>query len=121
MRLWTKQVDEGVHAATSVVSSAIAFRYQKLAQGMETLEAFHKRMPDPVKRERSWENITKGVESTSDELRTMPLVFPEANRSLTTLAVTPDSKRTPSANCWTVPFLILTSFRPLTRTPTPLS
>lgn len=34
MRLWTKQLDEGVHAATSVVSSAIAFRYQKLAQGM---------------------------------------------------------------------------------------
>jgi len=63
MRLWTKQLDEGVHAATSVVSSAIAFRYQKLARGMEALEAFHKKMPDPVKRERSWENITKGVES----------------------------------------------------------
>src|SRR5918992_2823641 len=63
MRLWTKQLDEGVHAATSVVSSAIAFRYQKLAQGMEALEAFHKKMPDPVKREKSWENITKGVES----------------------------------------------------------
>lgn len=63
MRLWTKQLDEGVHAATSVVSSAIAFRYQKLAAGMEALEEFHKKMPDPVKRERSWENITRGVES----------------------------------------------------------
>jgi glutathione S-transferase len=63
MRLWTKQLDEGVHAATSVVSSAIAFRYQKLAVGMEALEEFHKKMPDPVKREKSWENITKGVES----------------------------------------------------------
>ncbi|MPZ78472.1 MAG: glutathione S-transferase family protein [Deltaproteobacteria bacterium] len=63
MRLWTKQLDEGVHAATSVVSSAIAFRHQKLAQGMEALEAFHKKMPDPVKRERSWENITQGVKS----------------------------------------------------------
>ena len=63
MRLWTKQLDEGVHAATSVVSSSIAFRHQKLAQGMEALEAFHKKMPDPVKRERSWENITRGVES----------------------------------------------------------
>jgi glutathione S-transferase len=63
MRLWTKQLDEGVHAATSVVSSAIAFRYQKLAQGMDALEEFHKKMPDPVKREKSWENITKGVES----------------------------------------------------------
>jgi len=64
MRLWTKQLDEGVHAATSVVSSAIAFRYQKLAAGMEALEEFHKKMPDPVKREKSWENITKGVESS---------------------------------------------------------
>jgi glutathione S-transferase len=63
MRLWTKQLDESVHAATSVVSSAIAFRYQKLASGMEALEEFHKKMPDPVKREKSWENITKGVES----------------------------------------------------------
>jgi len=63
MRLWTKQLDEGVHAATSVVSSAIAFRYQKLAAGMDALEEFHKKMPDPVKREKSWENITKGVES----------------------------------------------------------
>lgn len=43
MRLWTKQLDEGVHAATSVVSSAIAFRYQKLAIGMEALEEFHKK------------------------------------------------------------------------------
>ena len=63
MRLWTKQLDEGVHAATSVVSSATAFRHQKLAVGMEVLEEFHRKMPDPVKREKSWENITKGVES----------------------------------------------------------
>ena len=71
MRLWTKQLDEGVHAATSVVSSAIAFRYQKLAIGMEALEQFHHKMPDPVKREKSWENITNGVESR---------FFPEAIR-----------------------------------------
>jgi glutathione S-transferase len=63
MRLWTKQLDEGVHAATSVVSSAIAFRYQKLAIGMDALEKFHEKMPDPVKRDRSWENVTKGIES----------------------------------------------------------
>jgi glutathione S-transferase len=35
----------------------------KLAIGMEALEEFHKKMPDPVKREKSWENVTKGVES----------------------------------------------------------
>jgi glutathione S-transferase len=64
MRLWTKQLDEGVHAATSVLSTCIAFRYQKLARGMDELEKFHRRMPDPAKRERSWETITKGVESS---------------------------------------------------------
>lgn len=63
MRLWTKQLDEGVHAATSVVSFVIAFRYQKLGTSREELEEFHRKMPDPVKREKSWENITKGVES----------------------------------------------------------
>jgi glutathione S-transferase len=63
MRLWTKQVDETVHAATSVVSNAVAFRFQKLAWGERGLEEFHRKMPDPVRRERSWENITKGVES----------------------------------------------------------
>ncbi len=71
MRLWTKQLDDTVHAATSVISSAIAFRYQKLAVGMEELKRFHERMPDPAKRERSWQNVTKGVESP---------FFPEAIR-----------------------------------------
>ena len=31
MRLWTKQLDESVHAATRTISNAIAFRHQKLA------------------------------------------------------------------------------------------
>ena len=30
---------------------------------MEELGKFHQKIPDPVKRERSWEDITKGVES----------------------------------------------------------
>jgi hypothetical protein len=47
MRLWTKQLDAGVHAATSVVNNVIAFRYQKLAIGMEELEKLHQKMPDP--------------------------------------------------------------------------
>ena len=78
MRLWTKQLDEGVHAATSVVSSANAFRYQKLAIGTQELERFHKKMPDPVKRERSWENVTKGIESR---------YFPEAIKRFDRLLV----------------------------------
>jgi len=63
MRLWTKQLDEGVHVATRIISNAIAFRHQKLALGPEALKMLHNRIPDPKKREESWENITKGIES----------------------------------------------------------
>ena len=63
MRLWTKQLDEGVHVATRIISNAIAFRHQKLALGSEALKALHDKIPDPKKREESWENITRGVDS----------------------------------------------------------
>lgn len=64
MRLWTKQLDESVHAATRTISNAIAFRHQKLALGKEALAALHEKIPDPKKRAESWENITKGVYSS---------------------------------------------------------
>ena len=64
MRLWTKQLDESVHVATRVLSNAIAFRHQKLALGPEALEALHRKIPDPKKRAESWENVTKGVDSS---------------------------------------------------------
>ncbi|MFQ5851140.1 MAG: glutathione S-transferase family protein [Candidatus Binatia bacterium] len=63
MRLWTKQLDEGVHAATGVLSTGIAFRYQKLALPHGELEALISNVPDPAKRERTREDIMKGVES----------------------------------------------------------
>jgi glutathione S-transferase len=63
MRLWTKQLDEGVHVATRIISNVIAFRHQKLALGTEALKALHEKMPDPEKREESWENINRGVKS----------------------------------------------------------
>jgi glutathione S-transferase len=64
MRLWTKQLDEGLHAATGVVSSCIAFRFQHLdGKTREELDAYLAHMPDAAKRERQTENIYKGVES----------------------------------------------------------
>jgi len=63
MRLWTKQLDEGVHAATSVLSTGIAFRYQKLAMPPGEVEALIDNIPDPVKRTRAREDIMKGVDS----------------------------------------------------------
>ncbi len=63
MRLWTKQLDEGVHTATSVLSNGIAFRHQKLALPRDELEALINNVPDPAKRERIREDIMKGVDS----------------------------------------------------------
>lgn len=62
LRLWTKQLDEGVHAATGVLSTAIAFRYQKLARSTEELEVFINGITDPAKRERSRQSILKGMD-----------------------------------------------------------
>ena len=64
MRLWTKQLDETVHAATRTISNAIAFRHQKLALGTDALEALHQKIPDPKKRAESWENVTRGADSS---------------------------------------------------------
>ncbi len=63
MRLWTKQLDEGVHAATSVISTGIAFRFQKLDKGPEAVETLLAKMPDAAKRERSRDTIFNGVDS----------------------------------------------------------
>jgi glutathione S-transferase len=33
MRLWTKQLDEGIHVATRIISNAVAFRQAKTPNG----------------------------------------------------------------------------------------
>ncbi len=64
MRQWTKQLDEGLHAATGVLSTCIAFRHQHLeGKTTEEIEAYLARMPDAAKRERQTENIFKGIGS----------------------------------------------------------
>jgi glutathione S-transferase len=85
MRLWTKQLDEGIHVATRVISNAIAFRHQKLALGAEALKMLHNKIPDPKKREESWENITKGIESRFfvDAVRCYDKLLADMERSLT--------------------------------------
>lgn len=64
MRWWTKQLDEGVHAATSTVSGAVAFRFQHLDhKSPEELEAHLMKTTDPVRRARQREQILKGMET----------------------------------------------------------
>jgi len=65
MRIWTKQLDEGVHAATGNISQAIAFRHQYAAMMTPVqFEDYVNKIPDLVRRNRTRENVTKGVDST---------------------------------------------------------
>lgn len=65
MRIWVKQLDEGLHAASATISACIAFRYQFMegkteAELKKTLDGY----VDPVKRARMTENVMKGVDSS---------------------------------------------------------
>ncbi len=63
MRLWTKQLDEGVHdAGIAVISFALAFRQQYIARG-EAGKDMLENIPDPIKRERRRDVIEKGLDS----------------------------------------------------------
>ena len=64
-RKWVQQLDGSIHAATSVVSACIAFRYFFLAKSPEDLELHFQNQPgaDPLKMERHNDNIRNGVKS----------------------------------------------------------
>jgi glutathione S-transferase len=63
VRLWTKQLDEGVHdAGLAVISFALAFRHQYLTRG-EAGKAMLDSIPDPIKRERRRDVVAKGLDS----------------------------------------------------------
>lgn len=63
MRLWTKQLDEGLHAATGTVSACIAFRHQHRERRPEELKAWLDNMVDPARRERTKLAIEFGTAS----------------------------------------------------------
>ena len=63
MRLWMKQLDEGVHAATGTVSSCIAFRFQHLKRDAEELREWLACMSDPARRERTRQAIELGLDA----------------------------------------------------------
>lgn len=63
MRTWTKQLDEGIHQLTSVISFAIGFRHQLLAKPRDEALAVLSKIPDPFRRERQIDVYEKGVDS----------------------------------------------------------
>ena len=65
VRKWTLQLDTNIHAATSVLTTCIAFRYFFLAMPPEDLELHFTNQPgaDSLKMERHNANIKNGVDS----------------------------------------------------------
>jgi glutathione S-transferase len=65
MRIWVKQLDEGLHAASATISACIAFRYQFMeGKTPEELKKTLDGYVDPDKRSRMTENVMKGVDSS---------------------------------------------------------
>lgn len=63
MRLWMRQLDDGVHAATGIVSTCIAFRHQFLKRKPEDLQQWLDNMVDPARRARSKAAIELGMDA----------------------------------------------------------
>ncbi|MCY4546782.1 MAG: glutathione S-transferase family protein [Defluviicoccus sp.] len=63
MRLWIKYIDEIIHAQAGVISTAIAFRFQHLANGEDAVRARIEAVPSEAKRARMRSLIFEGVES----------------------------------------------------------
>ena len=63
MRLWTKQLDDSVHAAVAVLSSCIAFRHQWLARPPQDRAKWLAGIPQTDRRERSQSMIELGLDS----------------------------------------------------------
>jgi glutathione S-transferase len=63
MRLWTKQLDDGLHAAVGTLSFCIAFRHQWMARTLDERERWIASIPQPERRERSRANMEHGLHS----------------------------------------------------------
>lgn len=64
MRLWVKQLDDGIHNAINTISFAIAFRVRFLEQPAAVRKERFEKMPDRAKSAKLKELVEKGVESS---------------------------------------------------------
>ena len=62
MRYWTKQLDEGLHAAIVVLSFCIAFRNDFQSRTEEEMAAFYTRMNNPVKEKFYRAALAQGID-----------------------------------------------------------
>jgi glutathione S-transferase len=63
MRLWTKQLDEGVHASVGALSFCIAFRHQWLERSDDDRAKWLAGIPQPDRRQRSQSILELGLGS----------------------------------------------------------
>ena len=64
MRLWTKQLDEGIHTSTTAVSNAIAFRHAHVeGKSEEEIKKHFDGIPDPARREMLRDLTMNGIKS----------------------------------------------------------
>ena len=63
MRLWTKQLDEGLHTAVATLSFCVAFRHQWLARPAEDREKWLAGLPQPERRQRLQSSLELGFNS----------------------------------------------------------
>jgi len=63
MRLWTKQLDEGVHFATGTLSFGVAFRHQWLARPEKDRAKWLAGIPQPEQRQRLQSILEQGLDS----------------------------------------------------------
>ena len=63
MRLWTKQLDEGLHTAVGILSFCVAFRHQWLARPAEERAKWLANIPQLERRERLQSTLDLGLNS----------------------------------------------------------
>lgn len=84
MRLWMKRLDDGMHPATGVVSTCVAFRHQHLAKKPEDYQAWLANMVDPARRERMRSCVEQGMDSSffADALKRFDKLIGDFDRAL---------------------------------------
>jgi glutathione S-transferase len=83
-RLWMKKIDDHLHAATSAVTFAAAFRRHFLKLSPQELDARLARIPDPAYRERQRLSIEQGLQAphVAAALRSFERYFAEMEQAL---------------------------------------
>ncbi|MBT4718704.1 MAG: glutathione S-transferase family protein [Rhodospirillaceae bacterium] len=84
MRLWVKQLDDGIHYAINSVTFAIAMRLPVLEQSPEEQKARWQNIPDPARSAKMRELIERGIDSSLvvDALRRLDKMLADMETAL---------------------------------------